>query len=334
MDPRATLVLGGDAMLGRYVGAMVRDKGPGYPLGPVARLLQRGDLTIVNLECAMTSSTRTWQGAPKAFYFRAPPEAVRGLADAGVSLVSLANNHAMDFSEEGLLETLDLLRASGIASAGAGEDLAQAAEPAVVERKGMRFGMTAYCDHQADFAAGLEQPGINFLDLGDEKEAVARFREDAAKLRVRGVDWPILSLHWGPNMAERPSRAFRRLAHAAVDAGWRILFGHSAHVFQGIELYRGVPIIYAAGDLVDDYQVDPVLRNDLALLFEMEVNRKGLQRLLLRPLLVGWGQVRPAEGETSAWIRKRAEILCDGFGTKLQWDDDESFEVVLDPVGA
>ncbi|MGZ3240659.1 MAG: CapA family protein, partial [Burkholderiaceae bacterium] len=272
------LMLGGDVMLGRNVGKTILRNGAGYPLGPIANLLWQGDLTLANLECAITSCKDIWTGEPKAFYFGAPVQAAQSLADAGIDLVSLANNHALDFGIEGLLETLHLLRVHRVRYVGAGMNIDDAISPVILDCHGIKFGIVAFCDHQADFAARKNHPGIAYLDLDYEAAAVAAFRKALAPLLHAAVDWPILSLHWGPNMVSRPSDKHRRLAHAAIDMGWKILFGHSAHVYQGIEIYHGCPILYAAGDLVDDYYVDPEFKNDHQLLFEMELTRITLQR--------------------------------------------------------
>lgn len=312
MDAR--VMFGGDVMLGRIVKEYILLHGPQYPLGPVAGLMRSADLTVVNLECAITTSDRTWPGAPKAFYFGAPPQAMQSLADAGVDLVSLANNHVLDYGVEGLIETLQLLRRHHIVQCGAGANLAQARKPAIVERAGMRFGMAAFCDHQEDFAAFPDAPGMAYLDLEDETATLAAWRVALQSLQREQVDWPILSLHWGPNMVLRPSPRFRRLAHAAIDMGWKILFGHSAHVFQGIELYRGCPILYAAGDLVDDYYVDPEFANDHQLLIELELTRTALRRILVHPVFIEDCQVRPATGERYARVRDTMSALCREMG--------------------
>lgn len=311
------LVLGGDVMLGRNVKERILRFGPDYPLGPVARLMAAADLAIVNLECALSSSPELWPGAPKAFYFGAPPQAVETLVRAGVGMVSLANNHVLDYGVAGLRQTLRLLQRHRISHAGAGESKPEARAAACVERSGMRFGMAAFCDHQADFAAEGTQPGIAYLDLADEPRALAAFRAALAPLLQAGVAWPILSLHWGPNMVLRPSPRFRRLAHAAIEMGWKILFGHSAHVFHGIELYRGCPIIYAAGDLVDDYRVDPELRNDRQLLIELVLVQDRLAGIELHPLEIGDCQVSPAGAVAAAAIADRLRLLCGELGTRV-----------------
>jgi poly-gamma-glutamate synthesis protein (capsule biosynthesis protein) len=318
--PSLRLAFGGDTMLGRLVADAIARLGPGYPLGPVAGLLRGADLAIVNLECAITASTHTWSGAPKAFYFGAPPDAVQSLVQAGVALASVANNHTLDFDLQGLADTIDALDAHGIAHAGAGEDLAAALRPAIVERKGVVFGMAAFCDHQEDFAAQAGKPGIAWLDLDDEPAALAAFEAALARVTAAGGNYPILSLHWGPNMVWHPSPRSRRLAHAAIDMGWKAVFGHSAHVFHGVEWRRGCPIIYAAGDLVDDYYVDPAFRNDHQLLFELELDAGAARRLVMRPLFISDCKVRPANEAQRRWIHAQMTRLCRDLGTRLETD--------------
>jgi poly-gamma-glutamate synthesis protein (capsule biosynthesis protein) len=316
--PSIRVMLGGDAMLGRNVKECILRFGAEYPLGPVAGLMRDADLTIVNLECAITDSDNRWSGVPKAFYFGAPPQAVQTLLDAGVDMVSLANNHILDYDTEGLLQTLHHLQQHGILFAGAGVDLAQAQRPAILECRGIRLGMAAFCDHQADFAAQAYAPGIAYLDFGDEPAVLFAWRSALEALQREAVHCPVLSLHWGPNMVLRPSKTFRRLAHAAIDMGWKVLFGHSAHVFHGIEIYRGCPLIYAAGDLVDDYHVDPEFANDHQLLFELELDARSLRCIRLHPVFIGRCQTRPADLAQAARIVTRMTQLCAELGTTVR----------------
>ena len=307
-------------MLGRNVKEYILRAGPGYPLGPVVPLVRSADLTIVNLECAITSSLDHWPGARKAFYFGAPPQAIETLIGAGVDMVSLANNHALDFGTEGFLDTLAALRSHGIRYAGAGADLDEALTPAIVDCKGIRFGMAAFCDHQADFAAGKGRPGIAWLNFDNESAVETAWRRSLERLKDAGADWNILSLHWGPNMTSRPADKFRRLAHEAIDMGWSILFGHSAHVFHGIEIHRGRPILYAAGDLVDDYRVDAEFRNDHQLLIELALTRDALESVFLHPVFIDDCQTRHAEAEQRKCILDRMKALCEEMGTTVQFD--------------
>lgn len=313
-----SLMLGGDVMLGRYVGQRIASEGPDYPLGEITTLLRSADLAIVNLECAITASVQRWSGLPKAFYFGAPPQAVRSLLDAGIAGATLANNHVLDFDVAGLRDTLHTLRSHGIGCAGAGMDVDEARAPLLLVRNGIKLGLVAFCDHQSDFAADEHRPGIAWLDFEDEPVVLDQFRASLQQLVRSGVDWPMLSLHWGPNMVERPSARFVRLAHAAIDMGYRILFGHSAHVFHGVEIYRGCPIIYAAGDLVDDYYVEPEFGNDHQLLFELVIDRDALRNIELHPVFIEDSCVRPAQGEQFRFIAERASRLCAELGSKVE----------------
>ncbi|WP_083191069.1 CapA family protein [Legionella jamestowniensis] len=311
------IMLGGDVMLGRLVKEAIWLEGIDYPLGKVTPLLRQVDGVIVNLECAITTYPYQWPGAEKAFYFGAPPEAARILAHCGVKLVSLANNHILDFDKEGLLDTLDYLSQENIAYAGAGYNAIEAYKPVSVQIKHHKFGMAAFCDHQPDFTATAKHPGMAYLNLNNEKKAVKQFEHSLKQMQDSCVTWPILSLHWGPNMIFRPAKVFRKLAHLAINMGYKLIFGHSAHVFQGIEIYRQVPIIYAAGDLVDDYYVDPHFKNDHQLLFELEITEKTITGCKLHPVFISYCQTKPANKAQFNCIAERMQALCAEFGTTV-----------------
>ncbi len=317
-------------MLGRLVSDAIKQFGSEYPLGKISEKMRAADLTIINLECAITDCKQRWHGLPKAFYFGAPHVAAETLKNAGVDLVSLANNHILDFDCRGLQETLHFLEENQIAYAGAGENAEKAHEPAILTVDGIRFGMLAFCDHQGDFSARADRSGMAYLDLGDEGEAIKIIEKAAQDLQKAKVDWPILSLHWGPNMVDRPSQTFQRIAHAAIDAGFKILFGHSAHVFQGIEIYRGSPIFYATGDLVDDYYVDSAFKNDHQLLFELLIREDKVTGINLYPVFIENCRTIPANDEQYDFIAQRASMLCAELGSKLiKYPDHLALELLL-----
>ena len=185
------VMLGGDVMLGRLVGQAIGQYGADYPLGPIAALMRAADLTIINLECAMTDSDQLWSGMRKAFYFAAPSIAIQSLQEAGVDLVNLANNHTLDFDFQGLHDTLAILKQANILYAGAGDNLKQARQPAILNCHGLQFAMISYCDHQADFAASAGQAGragMSYLDLSHEKAALMQIEADFKPLQSQGID--------------------------------------------------------------------------------------------------------------------------------------------------
>jgi poly-gamma-glutamate synthesis protein (capsule biosynthesis protein) len=324
-----TLALAGDVMLGRMVDRAMAARGPAWPWGDLLPQLEAVDAVVINLECALTSRSREWtNGARKAFYFRAEPE--RGVAclHAGrVVAVSMANNHAGDFGDRGLLDTVDALDRAGIAHAGAGRTREEAARPARLDVAGTRIAMVALADHPAAWAATATTPGIAYLPGVGSPEARDAIDHAIATAR-EGADVVICSLHWGPNMRQWPTREFRALAHHAIDAGADILFGHSAHLVQGVEIHRGKPILYDTGDFVDDYAVTRSVRNDLSALFLVRIAAPSIERLELIPVLIGDCQVNRATGAERDWFADRFRGLCAELGTAVH-DDGARLEIAL-----
>jgi len=311
----ATIAFGGDTMLGRLVAERIAERGPGSVWGNILPDLWSADLLCVNLECALTTSAEPWlDGKRKTFYFRAHPRAAEALHIAGVDLVSLANNHVLDFREAGLHETLATLDAAGIAHVGAGRDLAAAARPGRIDADGLRVGVVAFADHPDEWAAGLGSAGINHVRIPADDDHLADLRRSLAVAR-EGADLVVLSLHWGPNMRERPSPEFRRFARAAIESGADVVWGHSAHVVQGVEFHQGRPILYDTGELVDDYAVDADVRNDLGALFVIRARPGSIDEVTLVPLRIDDMRVSRLEGAEREWFVERVGRLCAELGT-------------------
>jgi poly-gamma-glutamate capsule biosynthesis protein CapA/YwtB (metallophosphatase superfamily) len=319
MEPTVerTLALAGDVMLGRLANDVLLRCGPAYPWGNTLPALQAADLAIVNLECVIARGGHPWTRWPKVFHFRADPVALTALRLAGIDGVTLANNHVLDYEEEALLEMLDLLEQSGMAYTGAGRCDEEARRPALLEARGLRVGVVAFTDNEPGWAATPVAPGTNWIPITLEEPSLAPVREGISRARAEGAGFVIVSLHWGPNMVQRPSPLFRAFAHAVIDAGADLLFGHSAHIFQGIEVYQGRPIIYDAGDFVDDYAVDPTLRNDWGLLFRAHTGETAVRRIELDPVLIANCQVNLATGATHQAIAERIQALSAEMGTQV-----------------
>jgi len=308
-------------MLGRLVNQVILQQGPRYPWGDVLPLLQEADLALVNLECAIAESGELFV-PPRVFYFRAHPKAIEVLTLAGVDYVTLANNHALDFQAPALLETIRHLDEHGIAHAGAGNSLAEASRPAMLEAGRIKVGVVAFADHFREYQATEETPGTNVISISTEEQDFGRVKESLQAAREAGADLVVFSIHWGPNMRQVPSREFVAFAHAVMDAGADIFHGHSAHLFQGIEIYRGKPILYDTGDLIDDYYVDPELRNDQQLLFFLTATWQGVERIELIPLLISHMQVNRATGAAFDEIAERIRTLSAEMGTEIKQEGD------------
>lgn len=308
-------------MLGRAVNDTVRRMGPAYPWGNVLPYLQAFDLSIVNLECVIAASETPWAPDSKSFHFRADPIAIESLQLAGIDCVTIANNHILDYGQEALAEMLTRFDAVGIRHAGAGRNLAEAQRAAILEAQGITVAVIASTDNEPQWLATVDEPGTNWIPVLPEDQVVTSIRAGIERCRRAGAGLVVYSNHWGPNMTERPSARFREFARAVIDAGADVYFGHSAHVFQGIEIYRGKPILYDAGDFVDDYAVDPRLRNDQGLLFRLEIAATRVERVELIPLIIRRCQVNIADGEERWAIGERIRRLSAEFGAEVTWRD-------------
>jgi poly-gamma-glutamate synthesis protein (capsule biosynthesis protein) len=307
-----TLALAGDTMLGRAVARTLATTPPGALVAPeVAAAMGQADLVVLNLECCVSERGRRWEAPGKPFFFRAPPRAVELLVLLGTDCVTLANNHALDYGVDALLDTLDHLAAAGIATVGAGADLDQARRPAMLTAGGLRVAVLGVTDHPADFAAGPGRPGVAFADLG---RGVPDWLAGLVREAGAQADVTLVTPHWGPNMTSAPVRHVRRAAAALVEAGATLVAGHSAHVPHGV----AGPVLYDLGDFLDDYRVDPRLRNDLGLLFLVTLDGRGPVRLEALPLKLEYCHTRLATGEDAAWMRRRFRLACAALGTDLE----------------
>jgi poly-gamma-glutamate capsule biosynthesis protein CapA/YwtB (metallophosphatase superfamily) len=306
-----TVALAGDTMLGRGV-AQILLEAPRAPLvaPELLELCRSADLFVCNLECCVSSRGTPWPAPGKPFHFRAPPVAAERLAELGVDLVTLANNHALDFGPLALGDTIGHLAACGIAAIGAGGDLQAARRPALLRAGGLELGVLSVTDHPPDFAAGADHPGVAFAPLGG---GVPAWLLDAVAELAARADVVLVAPHWGPNMTTAPLDYVRRGAAELTRAGAALVAGHSAHLFHGV----AGKVLYDLGDFLDDYAVDPVLRNDLGLLFLVDLDEHGPRRLEAVPLELGFCHTRLAEPGAAAWIARRFRAACAAFGTEV-----------------
>jgi poly-gamma-glutamate capsule biosynthesis protein CapA/YwtB (metallophosphatase superfamily) len=315
-----TLALAGDTMLGRSVAERLSSEGPEDLVSQgVLDAVREADLFVLNLECCISERGEPWPAPGKPFFFRAPPVAVESLVHLGVDCVTIANNHALDYGETALSDTLALLTSADIACVGAGQDVVAARAPAVIRSDGFRLAVLGVTDHPEDFAATPSRAGVAFADL---REEVPAWLLDAVELAASDADAVLVTPHWGPNMAAKPVDHVRGAAQALVEAGATLVAGHSAHVFQGVE----DRILFDVGDFIDDYAVDPVLRNDLGVLFLVTLDEDGPLRIEAVPIALDYCFTRMANEDESAWIGRRLRRACAAFGTDVT-DEDGRFVI-------
>jgi poly-gamma-glutamate synthesis protein (capsule biosynthesis protein) len=232
----------GDVNFGDGPGAMIARFGPGYPWTSVGPLTSKADIAFANLECAVSLRGSP---QPKKFVFRGRPGAVRAMSRrGGIDVVSLANNHAGDYGDTALLDTLRYLREAGIASFGAGASEQLAYRPRIIRRLGLRVAFVGFSTILPfEFRALGQNPGTAWGFPARVRSAVRRAR--------RRADVVVAAFHWGTERATRESAAQRALAGVALRAGATAVIGSHPHVLQPIRrLPRRRLVAYSLGNFV------------------------------------------------------------------------------------
>lgn len=270
-----TIAAVGDIMLGGTAGPELERFGYDYPFEQVRGVLTQADIAFGNLEGPLTNGGKP--ATQKQYVFRSPPDKVApALARAGLRVVSLANNHSMDYGREGLIDTMRALDQAGIRYVGAGETLAAARRPAIVELPGARVAFLAYSlTFPEEFWATAESAGSAF---GHEHQV----RADIAAARKQ-ADVVIVSFHWGREGTTVLRDYQTQLGRAAIDAGASAVLGHHPHILQAVERYRQGVILYSLGNFVFGSFSADATRSAIALLTFREGR---VQRVRLVPINV------------------------------------------------
>ena len=300
-----TLLSGGDIMLDRGVAQTltIRGKGADFPFdggraaitsryccssfgwrlprtqrtggaGTVRRLMHGADLAIANFENPAPDKFRYHTSGTR---FSADPRLIKGLATAGIDWVGLANNHIGDAGGAGLLQTIKNLRRYGIASSGAGKNIAAARKPAILKAGGVKVALLAYDTIAAYYTAGATRPGSARLTAKVVKT-------DVKAARAAGANVVIVFPHWGTEYDATPFPGQQALARAAVDAGADLVIGNHAHWAGAMEVYRGKPIWYALGNFVFDQTWSELTMEGITL--ELTFRGKTLVQARMRPHII------------------------------------------------
>jgi poly-gamma-glutamate capsule biosynthesis protein CapA/YwtB (metallophosphatase superfamily) len=339
-----------------FVGAadlMIDETDPDFMLEHVANEMRGADITYVNLEgpmCDRGETNPALLGIASAI--RSAPRVAPALRRAGVDVVSLANNHTMDYGVAGLEQTLKLLRDNGIPYCGAGRDLAEAREPVITQVNGVRVAFLSYTTvcppsyaaapgtHGAAYVRASTSYEANprlFLQPGSpmairtvaNREDLAGVQEEIAAAKAQ-ADAVMVSWHWG--VSERWGKVAeyqREMGRAAVDAGATAVLGHHAHMLLGVEHYRGCPIFYSLGNFAFD-KSHPSFLPQTAFV-KCDVGRDGnVSRLRLLPLLINARrQPVPAQGMDAHRIAWLLEDQSHGMNTRIAC---EGGEITLSPL--
>lgn len=315
----ATIAFGGDVNIGRRQHYRTAELGLTGPLGQV-KALQEADVSIANLECVC--STKGQYGINKnesgPYYYRARPEMINLLVASHIHVVATANNHSGDYGPHALIDQQHWLRKSGILHVGTGEDREKAFSPTYFRIKNLNIALFAVDSTMPSFAATEITAGTAFLPLSSSDQwhdelfrRIQRARKEAHLV--------LILVHWEWPPTEFPSVNKVKIGHALIDAGADAVLGSSGHKLHGIEIYRGRPIIYDAGDLLFD-----AIRSTSgdSGLFHLEVTVNGIERIRFYPIKTFFGFSKQLHGEDAQFPVLEYADKCKLLDTNMSWHPD------------
>jgi poly-gamma-glutamate capsule biosynthesis protein CapA/YwtB (metallophosphatase superfamily)/outer membrane protein assembly factor BamB len=268
------LVAVGDIMLSRTVEERMEVYGSTYPFEAVTELLQGADIAIGNLESPLSVSGEPLQ---KRFVFRANPRHAEALARAGFDVMNVANNHLLDFGQEGIEQTLQILRDVGVAYLGAGLSPEEARRPLVLWTKGRRIAFLSYAASR--WKGSSEVPTSAIISFAE----VAAIQDDVERARQR-ADLVVVVMHLGTEYQSDPDQEQLAVSRAAIDAGACLVIGHHPHVVQGTGTFGEGFVAYSLGDLVFDIDVTEAARDGAIL--RVLLGDRGVEAVDLVPVRI------------------------------------------------
>lgn len=317
-----TIAAVGDTMLGHRAEAYLKRYGPGYPFVQVRPVLRRADLVVANQECPI--STRGEAVPDKKFTLRVGPLGADALREAGIQVVTLANNHILDFGPLALQDTLSALDDAGIRYTGAGMDLDDARAPALVTVKGRTIAFLSYSlTFPLEFYASRNRPGT----APGYKDFV---RADIEAVRPK-ADLVVVSFHWGAELMTAAKDYQMELGRKAIDWGADLVLGHHPHILQELELYQGRLIAYSLGNFAFGSESD---KTNSSIILLCTFQGKTLVRVEAVPIDVNNYRVayqpRVLTGAPGAAVLERINAASARFSTRLTLRDGWG---VLEPAG-
>lgn len=238
-----TLSFGGDVLLDGSVANVISNKGANYILSDVKPILSGADISMINLECPI--STRGTKAKDKQFTFRAKPSSVDVLTSAGIDIVTLANNHILDFGQDAMLDTFDYLDKAGIKYVGAGHNIDEAsiAKYFKIDDFNVAIIGSSHVIPVVEWNAGKNKPGVATT------YNPTRLLSEISTAK-KNADIVVVYVHWGTERSTKPDTYQRNLAKKYIDGGADLVIGAHPHVLQGFEFYNGKLIAYSLGNFV------------------------------------------------------------------------------------
>lgn len=243
-DVTVSISFVGDVMLDSYFADYIRNYGVDYPWESVAPLLQEADIAVVNLETCVSNQGKSLK--KEKYGFRAQPETLQGLVNAGIDIVNVANNHTYDYGKTAFLDTLLNLKEYGMDYVGGGNNIKEALEVKIIIKDELKIGFLSATEVSPSYSkAGETKAGVAFYSQSNYAHIL-----EAVKTAKEKCDLLMVVLHWGAEYQDKPEKNQINIAHELIDNGADAVVGQHAHVLQGIEIYEDKPILYNIGNFL------------------------------------------------------------------------------------
>ncbi|WP_445357545.1 CapA family protein [Microbulbifer sp. ANSA002] len=325
---RPVIAWGGDVNLGRRQHYRTAQLGIEQVLGHVPAM-NNADLSVINLECVIATSGE--QGIPKGeaspCYYRARPEMLSILINAGIDIACTANNHSGDYGPAALMEQGQWLDCTGIGHSGSGRNLEEALSPVIRPAGNINVAIFSLDATQPRYAAGPTHPGCAHLPLSVPELWYDTLRPliTAARKKAQVV---LVAVHWEANHKAQPCPQQVIAAHKIIEAGADGILGSGSYNLKGIEIYQQRPIIHGAGDLLFDCIRESVSDSGV---FRLHLSTSGIEQITFAPVEAGFGYSKQLYGEAAKAHCKRFSQICLSLGTQLHLCEDGTANLKLTP---
>ena len=299
----------GDVMMDSVIGDYIAAEGVDYPWSDVTAELSQADIAVANLETSV--SIRGSTKKPAGYGFRSHPKTLLGVKNSGIDLVSLANNHTLDFGTDALADTISSLNEYGIRHTGAGSNIREAEQLAILTRNELKVGFLSFTSiiPNQSWIATEDLPGIAPLKPKYYERVLERI-----KAANEQCDILVVLLHWGKEHSNQVEQWQRELAQKMIDNGADAIIGHHPHVLRGIEFFQNKPIIYSIGNFIF------LKRDDKAgqtAIFKMRLSKDGFVQGSIRPVHIQYAKANllGEDSELSKKIIAEMQELSQPLGT-------------------
>ena len=258
--------------------------------------LNEADILMVNNEFPFSDRGTPMEG--KQYTFRCSPSYVSALTELGVDIVSLANNHTLDYGREALTDTFAALDGAGILYGGAGESAERAEELQIIEVNGKKFGFLAVSRVIPDVSWKVEIAVPGIFSCYDETRLLELVREAKEQ-----CDFVTVFPHWGTEYSEQPNEVQKQIAEKCMEAGADLIVGSHTHCLQGIEYFDGKPVFYSLGNFIFGQSIER------SAAVRVTVKQDGSTEIALLPVHAAGGQTSELAGEEAAAVYSYMESI-------------------------